>query len=179
MTPVPPVSKKALGSVLITGGCGFLGHHIVKLLVDFYSCKIAVVDLRTTNNRRPDSDGVKYFDCDITNTAALLEVFKEVKPNVVIHTASPNGNDNKASYPIYYKVNVEGTKAIVEACRQTNVKVLVYTSSASVISDSKSDLINADERWPVLRGKAQPDYYSETKACCCDPLSGTALLMRL
>lgn len=163
MAPIPPQSKKALGSVLITGGCGFLGHHIVKLLLDSYSCKIAVVDLRTTSNRRPDSDGVKYFDCDITNSSALLKVFEEVKPDVVIHTASPHGNDNKASHPMYYKVNVDGTKAIIEACRQTGVKALVYTCSASVISDNQADLINADERWPVLRGKAQPDYYSETK----------------
>lgn len=170
MAPIPPQPKKALGTVLITGGCGFLGHHIVKLLLDSYSCKIAVVDLRTSSNHPPGSESVKYFDCDITNTSALLKVFEEVKPNVVIHTASPNGNDNKASYPIYYKVNVDGTKAIIEACRQTSVKVLVYTCSASIISDNQGDIINADERWPVLRGKAQPDYYSETKVCCNDYL---------
>lgn len=135
----------------------------MKLLLDYYSCKIAVVDLRTSSNRPPGSEKVKYFDCDITNSSALLEIFEEVKPDVVIHTASPNGNDNKASHPLYYKVNVDGTKAIIEACRQTNVKALVYTCSASIISDNQTDLINADERWPVLTGKAQTDYYSETK----------------
>lgn len=165
MAPIPGQAKKSLGNVLITGGCGFLGHHIVNLLCDSYNCKIAVVDLRTTQNRRPESDGVQYFDCDITDTEELLKVFERVKPDVVIHTASPNGNDNKASYPLYYKVNVDGTKSIIEACRQADVKALVYTSSASIISDNESDLINADERWPVLRGKAQKDYYSATKVC--------------
>jgi sterol-4alpha-carboxylate 3-dehydrogenase (decarboxylating) len=172
MAPIPPHSKKALGTVLITGGCGFLGHHIVKLLLDSYSCKIAVVDLRTLSNRPSGSESVKYFDCDVTNTPTLLKIFEEVKPDVVIHTASPNGNDNKASYPIYYKVNVDGTKAIIEACQQTNVKALVYTCSASIISDNQGDIINADERWPVLRGKAQPDYYSETKVRHNDYLCG-------
>jgi sterol-4alpha-carboxylate 3-dehydrogenase (decarboxylating) len=164
MAPIPVQSKPALGSVLVTGGCGFLGHHIVKLLLERYSTsQISVVDLRTTANRRPDSDGVKYFDCDITNASALLQIFEQVKPTVVIHTASPNGNDYVSAHKLFYRVNVEGTKAVIEACRQTNVTALVYTCSASVISDNRTDLINADERWPVLRGKAQPDYYSTTK----------------
>ena len=165
MASIPIHKKELLGNVLITGGCGFLGHHLVNLLCDSYSCQISVLDLRTNVNRRPDSDGVQYFDCDITNEETLLKIFEQVKPEVVIHTASPHGNDSKASHPLFYKVNVGGTKSIIEACRKTNVKALVYTSSASVISDNVSDLINADERWPVLRGKSQKDYYSETKVC--------------
>jgi sterol-4alpha-carboxylate 3-dehydrogenase (decarboxylating) len=39
----------------------------------------------------------------------------------------------------------------------------VYTSSASVISDTEADLINADERWPVIPAKNQLEYYSTTK----------------
>lgn len=65
---------------------------------------------------------------------------------------------------MYQKVNVDGTRCVIEACQQTNVKALVYTSSASVISDNVSDLINADERWPVITGKAQNEFYSQTKA---------------
>jgi sterol-4alpha-carboxylate 3-dehydrogenase (decarboxylating) len=65
---------------------------------------------------------------------------------------------------MFKKVNVDGTKCVIEACQKTDVKALVYTSSASVISDNESDLINADERWPVITGKAQTEYYSQTKA---------------
>jgi sterol-4alpha-carboxylate 3-dehydrogenase (decarboxylating) len=43
------------------------------------------------------------------------------------------------------------------------VKAFVYTSSASVVHDTVSDLVNADERWPCVRGKLQKEYYSETK----------------
>lgn len=152
-------SKHNLGNVLVVGGCGFLGHHIVNLLSDSYTCNVTVLDLRTTRNRR---DGVKYYDGDITNLEAITSVFEEAKPDVVIHTASPEGN---AGVPnkVFLKVNVEGTNCVIEACQRTGVKALVYTSSASVISDNVSDLINADERWPVLRAPAQTDYYSETK----------------
>ena len=155
-------SKKSLGNVLVIGGCGFLGHHIVDLLLESYTSTISVIDLRTTRNRRPDSDGVAYYDADITSLAAIVPIFEKVKPDVVIHTASPVAAHN-TNNALYYKVNVEGTKAVIEACQKTNVKALVYTSSASVISDNTSDLINADERWPIVPPKFQTEYYSTTK----------------
>ena len=72
-----------------------------------------------------------------------------------------------ASNELYRKVNVEGTKCVIEACQKTGVKALVYTSSASVISDNSAsyDLINADERWPIVPYKLQTEYYSWTKVC--------------
>jgi len=163
MAPTAPITKKDLGNVVVIGGCGFLGHHVVNQLVESYTCKVSVVDIRTTRNRRPESDGVKYFDGDMTSLDSLRSIFEQVKPTVVIHTASPLA---VAETPpaFLHKVNVQGTKCVIEACRETGVKALVYTSSASVISDSVHDLINADERWPVLRGKDQTDYYAETKA---------------
>jgi len=159
-------AKPALGSVLVIGGCGFLGHHVVRLLFRDYNCdKVSVVDLRCTRNRRPDSDGVGYYEADITDAAKLESIFIEAKPDVVIHTASPPAQSNDSvSHALFKKVNVDGTAAVVEACRKTGVKALVFTSSASVMSDNRSDLINADERWPVIRGKEQSEYYSETKA---------------
>lgn len=158
--------KPELGSVLVTGGCGFLGHHVVDLLVSSYSCKITVIDLRTIRNRRPDSDCVRYFDTNICQPEALDKVFKEVKPDVVIHTVSPQAQgqtESRALNEVFQKVNVEGTRSIIEACQRHNVKALVYTSSASVVSDNVTDLINADERWPLITGKLQTEYYSQTK----------------
>ncbi|KAK0730670.1 C-3 sterol dehydrogenase/C-4-like protein [Lasiosphaeris hirsuta] len=157
--------KPELGSAMVIGGCGFLGHHVVRLLLRDYTCSVSVVDLRCVRNRRPDSDGVAYFEADITDAAKLEVIFTKVRPSVVIHTASPPAQSNDSvSHALFKKVNVDGTAAVVNACRKTGVKALVYTSSASVMSDNLSDLINADERWPVIRGANQSEYYSETKA---------------
>ncbi|EGS23286.1 C-3 sterol dehydrogenase/C-4-like protein [Thermochaetoides thermophila DSM 1495] len=157
--------KPDLGKVMVIGGCGFLGHHVVRLLLRDYTCSVSVIDLRCTRNRRPDSDGVAYFEADITDAPKVEAIFEKVRPDVVIHTASPpaQGNDI-VSHALFKKVNVDGTTVIVKACQKTGVKALVYTSSASVVSDNQNDLINADERWPVMRGKDQSEYYSETKA---------------
>lgn len=164
-----PAQKKTLGKVLVIGGCGFLGHHIVDLLLESYKGKFSVLDLRCTRNRRPDSDGVQYFDGDITSLSSILPIFEKIKPDIVIHTASPaavgesSQSKTKLRNAMFKKVNVDGTACVIEACQKVNVKALVYTSSASVISDTESDLVNADERWPVVTAQNQKEYYSTTK----------------
>ncbi|KAI1488157.1 3-beta hydroxysteroid dehydrogenase/isomerase family-domain-containing protein [Biscogniauxia mediterranea] len=164
-TSSAPVDQAQLGRVLVIGGCGFLGHHVVNMLLRDWKCDaVSVVDIRCQRNRRPASDGVEYVEADITDNEGLVKVFESLRPDVVIHTASPVAQGGGATNEIFFKVNVEGTRAVIDACRRTAVKALVYTSSASVMSDNRSDLINANEEYPVIRGKQQTEYYSETKA---------------
>ncbi|KAI2629754.1 sterol-4-alpha-carboxylate 3-dehydrogenase [Hypoxylon sp. NC1633] len=159
------VTQPLLGHVLVIGGCGFLGHHVVDLLLRDWKCTVSVVDLKCQRNRRPDSDGVKYVEADITDADGLTKLLGKLKPDIVIHTASPPAQGLGAvANDIFRKVNVDGTRAVIAACQQNGVKALVYTSSASVMSNNKDDLINANEDYPVYRGKMQPEYYSETKA---------------
>lgn len=155
-----------MGNVMVIGGTGFLGHHIVNMLVHHYQTEsISVIDLRTSRNQRPDSDSVRYLEADITDASRLLSIFDETCPDVVIHTASPPPQATVATTrEMFKKVNIDGTRCVVETCQKKNIKALVYTSSASIVSDNKSDLINIDERWPVISGAKQPEYYVETKA---------------
>lgn len=185
-----------LGSVLVVGGCGFLGWHIVDQLLNFPSetdpsaalpkitddarfklpllgdryprcvAKVSVVDLRTTNNRLP---GAQYYDGDITSVDSMMEVFRRVKPDIVIHTASPSMLEGNK--PLLRKVNVDGTKTLLEVAGGEHgnwggkCKAFVYTSSSSVVHDTQSNLVNVDEEWPYVRGEQQLEYYSETKVC--------------
>jgi sterol-4alpha-carboxylate 3-dehydrogenase (decarboxylating) len=151
---------QSLGKILVVGGCGFLGSHIVSLIVKRHpETQVAVLDLRTNSNRNA-SPTVSYHDGDITDAAGMKALFSQIKPDAVIHTASPHF-DLKPE--IHEKVNVGGTKVLLQAAQEAGVKGFVYTSSASVILDHESDLINADERWPLITGDAQPEYYTTTK----------------
>ncbi|KAH6604725.1 c-3 sterol dehydrogenase c-4 decarboxylase family [Trichoderma cornu-damae] len=156
-------SRGDLGSVLVIGGNGFLGHHIVNQAIDSWTAKsVASIDLRCSRNI---NDKASYHECDITDAAKLTEILQKIKPDVVIHTASPVASgSNKVAHDLFRRVNVDGTKAVIEACQRTGVKALVYTSSASVICDNENDLRNANEEYPVIRGAQQTEYYSETKA---------------
>ena len=169
--------KHDLGHVLVIGGCGFLGHHIVKQILSSYTSSLSVLDYRTAHNRQPN---VTYYDADITSASSVSSVFKRVRPNVIIHTASPTAttdgsstSDKVAKKSMYYKVNVEGTKIVLDCAAEVGtVKAFVYTSSASVVHDSVSDLISADERYPVLHAPAQKEYYAETKALAEEAVLG-------
>ncbi|KAB8356690.1 hypothetical protein FH972_024266 [Carpinus fangiana] len=158
-------NQQALGSVLVTGGCGFLGSHIVRLLIGRYpapATKVHVLDLHTNRNTFPEAS---YHAGDLTDPSSVRKILAQVKPNVVIHTASPVFSSvTGKSKELMYKVNVEGTRVLLEASKEAAVKAFVYTSSASVISDTVNNLINADERWSLVRGKLQVEYYSDTKA---------------
>lgn len=158
--PSRAVPKGDLGKVLVVGGNGFLGHHIINQAIDDWHCKhVYSVDLRCDRNRHANAH---YHECDITDTAKLTALFESIRPDLVIHTASPVAHTIQKA--LFLKVNVEGTRSVIQACQAANVKALVYTSSASVVSDFQSDLFNADERWPVMRAPQQIDYYAETKA---------------
>lgn len=157
-----------LGSVLVIGGCGFLGHHIVRQLLHGYTCTVSVLDLRTTSNRFPS---VFYYDGDITSLDSLRPIFATVRPTVVIHTASPTfTSDNKTLHSgkartIFDRVNVDGTRNLLQLSSETGtVKAFIYTSSSSVIHDTISPLTNANETYPVLQYPQTPEYYSSTKA---------------
>jgi sterol-4alpha-carboxylate 3-dehydrogenase (decarboxylating) len=165
--------EHSLGHAVIVGGCGFLGHHIVKLLLSRHpKTKISILDLRITSNQIPNPN-TSYHICDITDEDALSDLFKTLKPDVVIHTASPTAFLGKE---ILYKINVEGTKNLLKVAQETGVKAFVYTSSASVIMGEMTELINVDERWPVMVGENQPEYYSHTKVITLRPMAQAWLI---
>ncbi|KAH7123915.1 3-beta hydroxysteroid dehydrogenase/isomerase family-domain-containing protein [Dendryphion nanum] len=157
--PIP--NQPSLGKVLVVGGCGFLGGHIVSLIVERHpKTQVSVLDLRTSSNRHTSST-VSYHDGDISDLAGTTSIFEKVKPDVVIHTATPGFWSKKE---ILDKVNVEGTNNLLKAAQDTGVKAFLFTSSASVVVSPKYELVNADETWPLVTGKDQPEYYTTTKA---------------
>ena len=151
--------QKYLGHVVVVGGCGFLGSHIVKLILSRHPrTKISILDLRI-KDQIPNPQ-TSYHSCDITDLQSLGDLFKKLKPNVVIHTASPTAFLAKE---ILYKINVEGTKNLLKVSEENGVNAFVFTSSASVVMGEMTALTNVDERWPVMVGENQPEYYSHTK----------------
>lgn len=76
----------------------------------------------------------------------------------MIHTASP---EIELPSAIYWKVNVQGTRTVIDACARNNVQKLVYTSSVGVVFDC-NDSIDVDETWPIPEKAI--DAYHETKA---------------
>ena len=153
--------QQHLGHVLVFGGCGFLGHEIVKQLLESNATNaVSVFDVRTDRNRLPT---VAYHDGDISSKNDVQAVFNHVKPQVVFHTASPSAAT--ATRDFLTKVNINGTRNIVEcALLAANNIAFIYTSSASVIHDSVSNVRDIDDDAPTLFLPVQKEAYAHTKA---------------
>ncbi|CAD6890301.1 unnamed protein product [Tilletia controversa] len=150
----------------VIGGTGFLGSSIVRLLLGRSEKHVAVFDLSPAPAKLK-YDGVQYFTPgDLTSEQSLTEALlsfigeKGGAQTVIYHTASPAAAG--APKPeLYEKVNVKGTRNVIEVLRKLQVRKLVFTSSAGVVFDGH-DLVNVDERMPYP--VPAMDHYNDTKA---------------
>ena len=134
------MSLKSPRKVLVTGGGGFLGYAISKLLSERG-------DRVTSFSRRfyPDLEpfNAEQIRGDISDKTAVLNACKGKE--IVFHTAAKPGV--WGDYKEYYRTNVEGTINVIEGCRRHDVSCLVHTSSPSVVFDG-NDMEGADESVP-------------------------------
>lgn len=147
-------------SYLVIGGNGFLGQHVqeqIRLRQD--GSTIAVFDM--SEPREPKSD-VKYYTGDLRKFDDVYNALEGI--TAVIHTASPpHVNTSNPPRDLYFSINVEGTLNIIKACQERKIKVLVVTSSGSVISNGEP-MVNIDESTPYPPKAI--DVYTESKMEC-------------
>lgn len=157
----PTQRSRSLDSVLVVGGCGFLGFHIVReLLQDPDSPSVSVLSRNPTCNRLP---GVSYHAGDISNLERVQSLLDEVKPRVIIHAASPHGHVVTDDASIYQETNIKGTANLLACAVQTPSTVaFVYTSSSIVTAGSEHKF--ADESLPVLNASSKANEYAKSKA---------------
>jgi len=143
------MTEVQLGSVAVIGGCGFLGHHIVKQLREETSCtSIAVMSRNPFIN---NFDGVEYRVGDITSRPDVDDFISDVRPNIVINCASPVAYIDHVHAPDYERVNVGGNENLLAACKAVGtVKAYVYTSSGPIIAGAGGAYSLADETYPTL-----------------------------
>ena len=133
-------------------GAGFLGTHILQEFQTSYSnLELSALDNRDVGDQLK---GVDYQVGDITKLDQLEQLLAKIKPDVIVHTASPPPASN-TSATIMYKVNVEGTRNLLEAAESAGIRAFVFTSSAGVVYDGKP-LINVDETVPTLAHHMDP-----------------------
>jgi UDP-glucuronate 4-epimerase len=128
---------------LVTGGAGFIGSHVCERLLrdghsvwafddlnDFYDPQLKRANLRDIQALALPFE---FFHGDLTDAAAVAEIFSSVKFDQVIHLAARAGVRPSIEQPaLYQRVNVEGTVNVLEAARRTGVKKITMASSSSV-----------------------------------------------
>jgi UDP-glucose 4-epimerase len=114
--------------VLVTGGAGFVGSHVVdRLIVDGHT--VDVVDNLATGRPEQVHSAARLHVCDLRDTR-LDALVTGVRPETVVHVAAQAAVSRSVADPRFdASVNVTGTIALLEACRHAGVRRLVYTST--------------------------------------------------
>ncbi len=114
--------------VLVTGGAGFVGSHVVdRLLADGHA--VEVVDNLSTGRRERIDRRARLHVCDL-RSARLDAVFSAARPEVIVHVAAQAAVARSVIDPLFDAgVNVLGTIALLEAGRRAGVRRAVYTST--------------------------------------------------
>lgn len=120
--------------VLITGGAGFIGSHIIEVLQK-ENCEITVLDNLHTGLRENVPNDIRLIEMDIRDKS-VLNLFEQYQFDVVLHLAGQTMVNVSVDDPFYdADINIMGTVNILEACRKTGVKRIVFSSTAATYGD--------------------------------------------
>lgn len=131
-------------NVLVTGGAGFIGSHIVDRLSP--ENEVIVLDNLFSgliSNLEESKDQITFIKGDIQDKALVKDIVAEVE--FVFHLAAHVGNIRSLKDPYFdMDVNIKGTLNLLEACRDSNIKRFVYTSSGAIFGEAKYLPIDED-----------------------------------
>jgi UDP-glucose 4-epimerase len=143
---------QAVSRVLVTGGCGFIGSHLVDRLVRKH--EVIVVDLK----KRFVNEKATYVEADILDQKKMEDIAKDI--DTIFHMAAdPNVKESVNKPMESFRINVKGTVSMLESARKNDVKNFVFASSSTVygLADPKTK-----EVAPIL--PISP--YGASKAAC-------------
>lgn len=134
--------------VLITGGAGFIGSHIVeKLLENNYN--VIIIDNLSSGSIEniPNSDTIKFYQLNIEKDDLEL-VFQKEAPDYVIHLAAQTSVNFSISHPYYdANMNVMASIKLLELCKKYNIRKFITASSAAIYGNPK--YLPIDENHPT------------------------------
>jgi len=133
--------------ILVTGGAGFIGSHVVDAYLEA-GHEVVVVDNMASGNRANLNPRATFYEVDI-RSPQLLDVMERERPEVVNHHAAHIDVRRSVADPLYdASVNIEGSIALLEACRKTGVRKVIYISSGGAMY-GEPEYLPCDENHPV------------------------------
>ena len=167
--------------ILVTGGTGYIGSHVVVDLLK-NNHEVVIVD-NLANSKITVLDSIKeitgkspiFYQDNLVNFGTIEKIFKEHRFDLVIHFAGLKSVSESVEKPLmYYQQNLSGTINLLKCMQNFHVKKIIFSSSATVYGDS--DIAKKTEDIPTGQHIANP--YGKTKymieeilkdVCIADP----------
>lgn len=144
--------------ILVTGGAGYIGSHVVAKLIE-QGHQVVVIDDFSTGFRRLLHPGAQFFKGDVKDVNLIRSILQETSIEAIFHFAAFTSVAESVRVPEkYYENNLGGTVSILKAVQATSsVKYFVFSSTAAVYSDPGKKLVSEESliNPPTAYGKSK------------------------
>jgi UDP-glucose 4-epimerase len=134
--------------VLVTGGAGFIGSHVVDTYID-HGYEVVVVDDLSTGRMSNLNPAASFYQMDI-RSPRLAEVFAKERPDFVNHHAAQMNVRRSVDDPLFdADVNIRGSINLIECARNSKIKRFVYISTGGAVY-GEPVYLPCDEKHPII-----------------------------
>jgi UDP-glucose 4-epimerase len=141
-----------LKRLIVTGGNGFIGRHLVKKLLESKQCSLVLIANTSRIDREiRESMPLRFYTADIRDKETISNIFRDERPDVCIHLAAKISVADSIRKPDEtMDINANGTMNVLKASYETQVKNFVFASSAAVYGDVKELPISENQELDPL-----------------------------
>ena len=133
--------------ILVTGGAGFIGSHLLQLLQGQQGVEVVVYDNLSSGRREHVPKGIRLVEGDVRDAEGLANLFASEGFDSVVHLAAQTMVPYSLSHPEEdCQINLLGLINILECCRKYTVKHIVFSSSAAVYGDNLNIPLHEEEK---------------------------------
>ena len=133
-------------NILLTGGAGYIGSHVVLSLIDS-GHKVHIIDNLSTGNKKLIPKEVNFTECNVNDTNEINRILKNNKFDLLMHFAGFIKVEESVNFPDkYFLNNTENAIKLFKTCKKNGLKNIVFSSTAAAYGNNQQNNVNEKNR---------------------------------